>query len=420
MFIPSLICSTLVSASGAMTALVDSAAAEAAVCDYTNNVLRVVAVDPSEWSVGKNGRVTDLLPANMAFQLAVGPDAEDRRMAELAIATVTNSLPSGVREHYAGLHVIAPVVQTLLRRCRPGVATEADHLSPKAHPSVWRAQDFDLPRLEESAKLMTSNGYPLSVFLQPVYGEYAPNPIERAVPTLDYPDLRREATFETPFGAGIVLRAPENARKFRFRVRAWPVDGEAVTFRWVSVSASKANVASFLCTPAMTPADGYGEITFNWSSVRDRLDVAVFARYGDEPCGAPSIISFYRQPTERRTYGRGGAIETISYGKAKKLIPELVYEKFWTDEYAYDILGRPTGFTRKKEGSFLKEYFSADGEVVEETYASDAPKETRKVRYFADPSDPTRLLYEVEPEIRTRPDGFNVRNRGEFFPKRRR
>lgn len=410
-----MLASVFLLASQALLSLSDGEAVQRAFADYTNNVLRVEQVEASEWNDVNPRRKVDVLPANLPFRLIAGPTAKDLRMAEAAVETVTTSMPLHVRQYFSTCGILAPTVQWLLRRCRPGVTNETDYLSPSTHPLVWRAQDFDLEALANTAAMMSSNSIPMIVRLAPLYEEYKVSPIRRAEPLLDYPDPRPEAWCETPYGQAIALRALENRRKFRFWAASWPVRDRNVTYRWVLLTPGRVSVSRIQGQAAFSPENGYAEIVLNWSAVRGRLDFAVFARYGDGPYGPPSMISFFTVPNEVRQYDRQGRIAKVSYRKADAVFPALYQNKPWTDAYELDDQGRILGFLRMRSGGGMEERFSADGEFIVETHPDGSPKTAKKVRYFTSPSDPSALDYEVADEtVSYRQGAFKPRTRGEF------
>ena len=371
-----------------------------AFADYTNNILRVSGGEA---------------PVNLPFRLAAGPAAEDLRAAEAAVETVTTSMPEHVRQYLSGLGVLAPTVQWLLRRCKPGVTNETDYLNPSSHPLVWRARDFDLGALAKAAGMMASNSIPMIARIGSLYEDYKVSPIRRAEPLVDYPDPRTELLCETPYGRAIVLRAPENARKFRFWASSWPLQDRNVNYQWVQLTPGKATLSRIQGQQLLSPQNGYAEIVVNWSGIRGHVDFAVFARYGEGPYGPPSMISFLVVPNEARKYDRQGRIQTIAYRKADAVLPGLYQNKPWTDAYEVDDQGRILGFLRTRSGSTLEERFSAMGEFIVETHPDGSPKTARRVRYFTPPEDPSTLDYEITGEtIRYRPGTFEPRSRGEF------
>ena len=410
--------------SASMSNVVDAAAARAASADYTNNVLRIVVAPKAEWDDSNPRRKVDRFPANMPFQLVVGSDREDRAAAEAALETVATSMPRHINAYFARHHLLAPVQQWLIRRAHPSVADETSYLKVAAHPTVWRAKDFNLPRLAQLASQLTSNSVPVMAVLHPIYEEFATSPIRRAEPLVDYPDPRPEETFATPFGISVVLRAPERRRKFRFFASGYPFGGRMVNFKWVPVGVS---VGGFPCADwsertKVSPERGHGEVQLWWNG-GTRRDVLVFARYGEGAWGPPSVVSFYSLPNERRQYDRENRIETIKYVEDPMVIPQLYQNKPWTDAYLRDSLGNVIGFARTRQGQYGEERFSWLGELVTETYATDLPKTTKKVRYLTRPDDPETLDYEITDETAEyKMQSFVPRDRGEFplaKPRRR-
>ena len=395
-------------ASPAMTNLVDAAAARDCFAAYTNNVLRIEAVNASEWNPSRR---IDRIPFNMPFQLSVGPSEEDRAAAAAALETIAASMPTRIRAYFVRHRLLAPFQQWMLRRCRPGVTNEAQYVADAAHPPVWRAKDFDLERLSTAAKLLTSNSVPMLATLLPLYENFAAHPIRRAEPLVEYPDPRPEQTYGTPFGVAIVLRAVEARRKFRFMATGYPFRDRNVNFKWVGRSVS---IEPMCGQRENYPVEkGFADIVVNWAGGR-RQDVLVFARYGDGPWGPPSVISFYSVPNERRKYGKDRKIESIEYLQADAVIPQLYQNKAWIDEYQRDSLGNIIGFLRyKKDGSLRGEPFSARGESVVESYPDESPKVAAKVRYFTRPDG--ALDYEITADQTTyRPGSCLPTDRGEF------
>ena len=395
-------------ASPAMTNLVDAAAARDCFAAYTNNVLRLEAVDASEWNPSRR---LDRLPFNMPFQLAVGPSAEDRAAAAAALETVATSMPAHIRAYFVRHHLMAPLQQWMVRRFRPGVTNEAQYVAAAAHPVVWQAKDFDMARLSSAAKLLTSNSVPMMAALTPLYEDFALRPIRRAQPIVDYPDPRPEQTYGTPFGVAIVLRAVESRRKFRFVATGYPFRDRNVNFKWVGRGVG---VGAMCGQREDYPVErGFADIVVNWACGR-RQDVLVFARYGDGPWGPPSVISFYAVPNERRKYGKDGKIESIEYLQTDAVMPQLYQNKAWCDEYQRDSLGNVIGFLRyKRDGSLRGEPFGARGESVVESYPDESPKVAAKVRYFTRPDG--ALDYEITADRATYKQGETKPiDRGEF------
>jgi len=401
-----------------MTNLVDSAVAWNCFAAYTNNALRIEQVDRSEWNPARH---LDRLPFDMPFQLVVGPETADRTAAETALTTVVTSMPTHIRAYYEKFHLIAPIQQWLIRRCKPGITNEALYVSAAAHPNVWCAADFDLARLSAAAKLLTSNSVPMMADLYPIYENFKQNPIKHAEPLVDYPDPRPEQAYETPFGAAIALRAPELRRKFRFMAVGYPFRNRLVNFKWM-VRQGGVWVNHIQGNGQKYPVNkGYADLHLDWNGAL-RRDILVFARYGEGAWGPPSVISIYRIPNEKRQHDKDGRILSTEYLPTKDVIPQLYQNKPWKDVYTRDSLGNIIGFLRTRSGQTKdEELFSILGERVLEAYAGDLPKVTAKVRYFTRPEDPLTLDYEVtKVKLQHSDKTFVPRDRGEIpLPKRK-
>lgn len=383
--------------SKAVANVADAKSARALFDDYTNNILRVASIGTNEF-----------LTANMPFQLVSGPTEADRLAAETAIETVEISLPRHVRAFFERHHRMGPVTQMIL------------HRACKAPCAVWRATNFDLTSIANLSRSMTSNDVPLMPVVYPIFTEFKQSPITPAKPLVDYPDPRPELVYSLPFGTSFVLRAPELKRKFRFCAQGWPLNDKKVTFKWEVRSETGSRgyrIAPFTGRLDMRPERGYAEITLDWKGVSRRMDVFVFARYGEGPWGAPSVISFYTVPNEKRTYDKQGRIQKIEYAKSERVLPQLWQNKPWRDEFFRNGSGELVGFLRYRGTEPKGTLFSNEGEVVIESYANEAPMRSHAVRYFTLPDDPTTLDYEVlEDEIKHPPRDRITRDRGEFGP----
>lgn len=409
-----LLLSSVACGSQAMTNLVDATAARACFAAYTNNTLRIEAVEATEWNPSRR---LDRLPFDMPFQLVVGPEEIDRAMAEAALTTIVTSMPTHIRAYYTRYRLMAPLQQWMIRRFRPGITNEAQYVTAAAHPSVWRAKDFELARLAAAAKNLTSNSVPLMANLMPVFEEFKLSPIKRAEPFVDYPDPRPEQVYGTPFGAAFVLRAMEQRRKFRVMATGYPFRDYNVNFKWVGRGVGVGPMGGQ--REKYSPGRGYADLTVSWGAGA-RRDVLVFARYGEGPWGPPSVVSFYGLPNERRQYDRDGRIQSIEYLVRDGVIPQLYQNKPWKDVFVRDVIGNVIGFQRTRAGEFRDTLFSSFSEQVLETYAGDRPKETAKVRYFTRPDDPLTLDYEVLKETVQHPNvPVQPRTRGEFPPPKR-
>ena len=197
----------------------------------------------------------------------------------------------------------------------------------------------------------------------------------------------------------------------------YPFRDRNVNFRWF-VRQGRGSVGPIRGLRDKYPTEkGYGELVVNPWLGPLRTEVLVFARYGKGAWGPPSVISLARIPNEIRQYDRFGRILSVKYAQTADVMPSLYQNKPWSDAYIQDPFGNIIGFLRKRNGEMRDVRYSAQGEKVLESYASDLPKETAKVRYFTRPDDPMTLDYEETSETVHYPDRpFVPRTRGEFPP----
>lgn len=389
--------------------VVSSNAAWSAAMDYANGNLRCV------WAGDRPG-VADAMPANAAFQFAIAGEETSVSNAQRVLDAARAALSDDLRERLAVCHLLAPTLQWMVRKTMRDATDAAAYLKPANHPAAFREADFNLTNLVRIAKKMTPSAVPPVVALHP-QGEFSRNlPAPPATPGVDYPGVRTENVFSTPFGVGLALFAPQRRRIFRFRAVAWPSPELKVNFRWVPLTPG-AWVRDWY--GGKRASDGYGAVYVDWGAfvrVR-RIDVAVFAQVKDGFWGAPSIISFYGSPYEERAYERDNSLRHIRYlPKVRKNPPpydisSICLPADWTDYYRYDDKRRICGFNRDLPGSVRQEEYSDLGEIVLEHHPSDTPKVTMKVRYFE--KDGQLRFKETGEEVTYKLAPFQPRLRGE-------
>ena len=372
--------------------VIDSNAASRISADYANNSLRCT------WA-GDTTKAPAALPANAAFQLAIAgpedciPGIRDA-LEETAAAIPTNLTP--VIRHF---HLLGPTLQWIVRSVKCKKPNRTDYLWASTHPAAFSDLDFNIPNLLDFARHLTAAQLPPAVVIRLDGEETADRrPLLPTLPGVDYPGIHPELTFATPFGIGMVLRAPESPRVFRVRAAAFPASKAAVSYTW-SVLTGGAQGQSW--NREKQTRNGYGRIVLNVGDLfaKKRIDVAVFARWGNGPWGAPSIISFYASPYEVRTYKKN-VLESIRYVSNPKAPPlfdisRLCPSAEWTDTYRYDDKNQLTGFSRLLPDGIKGDDFSILNERVLESHPNGTPKAAQKIRYFTKDG---RLQYEETEE----------------------
>ena len=185
----------------------------------------------------------------------------------------SRSLNPQVKAEIVKRRLLAPTIQTLIRKSLKGVTNEVDYLCSKAHPTALPPGGLDIVRLKAAAKAMTIEAIPP---LAVVSVEAAPVKRKSHVP---------ELTYMSPFAWAYVLRADENVRRFAITARGAETFSATVTHgddgRNVRISKVKPNVFT---------------VTLDAASISptNRVDITVVGRNAKTGWGAPSYVSFAR------------------------------------------------------------------------------------------------------------------------------
>ena len=168
--------------------------------------------------------------------------------------------------------LLAPTIQTLIRKSLVGVADEKDYLGARAHPTAFPANGLDVQRLVAAAAEMKPGQIP----------PLAPIAVA-AVKTVDKP-VWPELTYLTPFAVAFVLRAEDESRSFVLSSK------NADEFSFVQTHGVGVDVKIEL------PKPNVAKVTINRKglSPTNRVDITVVARNKGTGWGAPSYVSFSR------------------------------------------------------------------------------------------------------------------------------
>lgn len=192
-----------------------------------------------------------------------------------AALEVSRSLKPAVKEEAVRRGMLAPLIQCILRKTLPGVTTEDDYLTAKAHPTAMPTAGPDLARVKALAASFEPGGLPPLATLRGVAGAASPGATTGGL---------SELTYVTPCAAALVLRLPERRRTFA--VAAAGPDGAEFTFAAVHGPEGAAKISR------ITPDAVKVEIDRDALLPAGRIDLAVFARNPGGPWGAPSFVSF--------------------------------------------------------------------------------------------------------------------------------
>ena len=362
---------------------------------YRNNQFWVM---PAHHDFGKKD-IGDVFPGAAPFQFnTVGSSRSDQGFLRAALAA-SASFPKETKQAIIHRHLMGPTLQWLMRRSQKGVETEDDYLSPKAHPTAFAAARLDRVRLVEKAHALLPEQIPPFAALNLINSRA--NPLHYPIPGRDFPDTVPEILCNTPSAICLVLRAPEGIRQFMFRAHAEGTPQSAATvFTWrvVHGDASAVKFAAMPDDPNATPEKGFVKITVDRRNLKERIDVACFAKTDGSDWGAPSFISFFPIPQESRVYRKDGKIASIDYSNPDGVYsdPLVSLPRHWKDTYSYDDNGKMLGWTRSYNGKDTAT-FTASGDRIVERRADGTPAKAVHVRYTprssSDKLEPLTLSY---------------------------
>lgn len=187
-----------------------------------------------------------------------------------AALEASRSFAPEVKRYLVAHGLLAPTVQVLLRKSLRGVVTEADYLSPKAHPTCFPADGLDCDRLRRAATVLQTNAVPPLAALQ----------VKMKPPSVA--DAWPECVFSSAYACSFVLRADDDERSFVVLARGGS-DYACVQTHGLpgAVGIERIGRGAFLVT-----------VYRRRIPVCNRVDVAVFARRQETRWGAPSFLSF--------------------------------------------------------------------------------------------------------------------------------
>lgn len=329
----------------------------------------------------------DVFPANTPYYLVSQGSSGSDRPFLAAVAAILAAMKPEVRDVLDRHDLVAPTVQMAFRQGLRSIGTAEDYMSAAAHPTVFRANDIDLPRMIRVAHALEAGTVPPMPCLR-VLRQTHPRPGQ------DYfVDTLPELLFDTPSAIARVWRGagPErrlvldaggtrdpNGRSLRFHWRLLRGDPERVRIEPLDETGSRAGiVVGWHERAQMTGPGGIGS---------DRVDIAVFADNG-AALSAPAFFSMAFPADQLRRYENGPdgrvRIAEIDYAAEERrdryVDPLLFPARDWRDSYAYDDTGRLTGWTRRRGAE--EERFTRNGLRVLELDAEGRPARAEEMAY---------------------------------------
>ena len=237
---------------------------------YLSNQTWVFPSNADTAPVGTNGDVfASIAPC---WIVTAGRSYSDLPYLRAALAASGAFRPETKRAAVAkGL--LAPTIQTLIRKSLPGVGGEDGYLAPAAHPTAFPPGGANRAAVAAAAAAMTAEAIP-PVVMVAVRDERPP--ARRT--------LRPEQTYATPFAWAFVLRAPEETRTFTISARG----AEEFAFVQTHGTPGSARVERIDASTARVT------VSRRALSPTNRVDVTVVGRNSGTGWGAPSYVCFSR------------------------------------------------------------------------------------------------------------------------------
>ncbi len=235
---------------------------------YLSNQTWVFPSNADTPPVGTNG---DVFASITPYWItSAGRSWSDQQFLRAALAA-SAAFKDDVKAELVKRGMLAPVIQTLMRKSLKAVKCEDDYLTAKAHPSAFPPSGVDVAKLKKAAGAFTVDAIsPLA----PVTVEMAPVEKRPEIP---------EITYATAFAWAFILRAEERVRSFKIKAH-----GKADEFRFVQTHGENVDVK----IEKLSPDEARVTIDKRGMSPTNRVDITLVARNKSTSWGAPSYVSF--------------------------------------------------------------------------------------------------------------------------------
>lgn len=189
-----------------------------------------------------------------------------------AALEASRALKPNVKAEIVRRSLLAPTIQTLIRKSLVGVTNETDYLTARAHPTAFPPNGVQVRRLAAAAAALTVEAIPplavISVKAEPI--------AEKTAWT--------ELTYGTAFAWAYVLRAEAETRAFTITAKG------AQEFAFVQTHGAGADVK----IERLSPSAAKVTVGRRGLSPTNRVDITVVGRNPGTGWGAPSYVSFAR------------------------------------------------------------------------------------------------------------------------------
>lgn len=326
----------------------------------------------------------DLLPANTPYLIvSQGSSGSDQPFLRAA-ASILAAFRPDVKDYLRQNRLVMPTLQMVFRRGQRGVESDADYLSARAHPPVFKAEDIDLEKMIDLANQLKIEDIPPMVRLE-VIGESGPLPGKD-----DFAASVSEILFDTPSAIARVVRATAYEKRMVISAEQTRAPaGQTLAYRWVVLSGD----ADRIKINPRNDAGSVVELIVPWHERRsvpenpemttDRVEIGVFVHNGTY-FSAPAFVNFLYPPNQNRIYDEQGRIVSIDHNDpvfTKRALEERLFvQRDWKDTYQYNQKSQLTGWQRRR-GKWITQ-FTRHGAKVLDRDDLNRPIKARAVRYI--------------------------------------
>ncbi|MEX0340636.1 MAG: hypothetical protein AB3N11_16545 [Arenibacterium sp.] len=311
----------------------------------------------------------DMYPANWLYTLnSQGSSGSDRQFIQAMLMTLA-AFPVETRAFLEQNNLLVQTLQLIMRRNLKGVASQADFMSAKAHPTAFDQERLQIGRMVSQAASLDRAGVPPMVHLKMVEEDFT---TRAGLAGLN------ERLFTTPAAIARLWRGPQWEREFVVNTEEtvdpngrplkffWTIlrgDGQKISIEPLDENGTSARIR--MKWHDLYPAPGSGEESRQTS----RVDIGVFA-YNGAMLSAPSFISVAFPAHQIRRYGKldNGSVRLLSVDynareRKSAYDPVTFWSARWSDNFSYDDAGTLTGWTREMPNKSLE--FQRDGRLAD-------------------------------------------------------
>ena len=189
-----------------------------------------------------------------------------------AALEASRSFAPDVKREIVSRGLLAPTIQTLIRKSLKGVETEDGYLSPTAHPTAFPINGCQTNRLAAAARAMTVAAIPPLAPISVTCEAFQPAP------------AKPELSYASAFAWSYVVRAHGAVRVFTVTARG------ADEFAFVQTHGHDGDVK----IERLAPDTAKVTVVCDRLSPTNRVDIMVCGRNADTGWGAPSYLSVTR------------------------------------------------------------------------------------------------------------------------------